>query len=792
MTPYLSSTTQRLLFAASGVLLFAAGFLPLFGGPTYEFSLLCGALLPSLAAVFNAVDAARRAATAERAFFNGALSGLALSAVALAVATLHGMLSGLCDPFEQHAYFLLGPVPGVVLASIWGALCGALCSLGAAQRIAWVLAVVLALSGPLLGILASLGRYYTSPIIFAFDHFFGYFSGTLYDTELDGLERLLSYRVATLGWLATLYALSRVVIRAASGGLALRWSGKPAALALGALGLATAVGITAAGAELGHYQTVASIHSELGHLAESERCRVVYARGIVQRDAHALARHCDAHVEQQERYFAMQGPDKLTVYLFASTGQKARLMGARDVNIAKPWRREVYLSARGYPHPILGHEIAHVMAGQFGQGPFAVAGPAGGWIPDPGRIEGVAVAASPREGDDLTLAEWAKAMRDLELLPPLDAIFRLGFLGQNSSKAYTVAGAFMQWLKDEHGVDAVKGWYAGAPLEQVAGESLGQLEVDFLASLDAVQVSDEAMAVAKARFDRPAIFGRKCPHQVDALLSEAARMLRQADAPAARERYRRVLALDASDFHARAGIAACALREGELKEAQAAYQELLSDENASATQRAHIYELAGDVAYEMGELERAAQQYLAASRLVVDEDALRALEIKRTVLGQGDRTELSHVAVSELLIGNPMLGRSWPVAAEQLGRWSTAEQKQSLADYLLGKNHFARGRWVEAAAALDRSLERGIEQPLVLAEALRTRMKVACALGQKQAAKQSHERLSKLKNVSRARREWMDRFAERCGVIAPPDGKGATQEGAKTERTETAPTSAEK
>src|SRR5690606_531840 len=113
--------------------------------------------------------------------------------------------------------------------------------------------------------------------------------------------------------------------------------------------------------------------------------------------------------------------------------------------------------------------------------------------------------------------------------------------------------------------------------------------------------------------------------------------------------------------------------------------------------------------------------------------------IKRSFLGKGDRSELSHVAVSELLIGDPTLGRSWAVAAEQLGRWSNAAPKESLADYLLGKNHFARGRWVEAAAALDQSLERGIEQPMVLAEALRTRLMVACALGQKQAAKQAHE-----------------------------------------------------
>ena len=38
-------------------------------------------------------------------------------------------------------------------------------------------------------------------------------------------------------------------------------------------------------------------------------------------------------------------------------------MGAADTYIAKPWRREVYVQAAGYPHPVLGHELMHVLAG---------------------------------------------------------------------------------------------------------------------------------------------------------------------------------------------------------------------------------------------------------------------------------------------------------------------------------------------------------------------------------------------------------------------------------------------
>ena len=71
----------------------------------------------------------------------------------------------------------------------------------------------------------------------------------------------------------------------------------------------------------------------------------------------------------------------MTAFFFRDAADKKRLMGAGDTYIAKPWRREVYLQVAAYPHPVLGHELAHVIAGAFGQGPFHVAGPLGGLWP---------------------------------------------------------------------------------------------------------------------------------------------------------------------------------------------------------------------------------------------------------------------------------------------------------------------------------------------------------------------------------------------------------------------------
>ena len=183
------------------------------------------------------------------------------------------------------------------------------------------------------------------------------------------------------------------------------------------------------------------------------------------------------HLTQLDRFFGVTGPDHVTVFLFANADQKGYLMGAGSTYIAKPWRREIYIQRAGYPHPVMRHELAHVVAGTFARGPFRVAGPLFGIIPDPGRIEGVAVAAAPHD-EDLSLDEWAKAMRDLHLLPPLERVFRLSFLGEPSSRAYVVAGAFIDWLRREKGVATVRAWYGGESLRDSAtgADLLDELE----------------------------------------------------------------------------------------------------------------------------------------------------------------------------------------------------------------------------------------------------------------------------------------------------------------------------
>ncbi len=752
------SRAQRGVAIAAFALLGAAGFLPLFGGPTYEFSIAAGVVLPAAASMATALDVARSRPQPWRAFTYGLESGFVLALIGFAVALLHGLRQGFCDPLPGMALYALGPGCGALLAGAWGGSVALLARRRPPSRKRTLAVLALAWAGPLLGIVVSLVRFYTSPMVFAFDPFFGYFAGPIYDTVFDPLRELLSYRAGSALTLLGIGALFSRLSWPDDGRL--RWSSGPrvAALTLAACALGVSAGITLLGPELGHYSTSASIQRALGRRFESQRCTLHYSKRLLERDMRLLGRECDAHVRELERYFELKAGERTSVYVFSSPDEKRAHMGAGNTQIAKPWRREIYIQADLYPHPVLRHELAHVIAGRFGRGPFAVAGPLGGWLPDPGRIEGIAVAAAPADDADLSAQGWAKAMLDLKILPPLSKVFRLTFLGENSATAYTVAGAFVSWFKDRYGTTALRRWYAGADLAEVAaGKNLAQLERDFHTALAKLKVEQRAMLAARARFDRPAIFGRACPHAVDALEGEAGARLSENDPKSARELLQDLLALDPGHTRARMALGLCALRQGQFADARQRYEQLARDPALHRVLQAGALEALGDLELVARNPARADEHYRAVLAVTFDEDHRRTLDVKRLATSEPARD-----AVLALLVGGVTYGPGWDVAAIKLGQWIEQQPERGVAAYLVGRNLYLRRRWQDAARYLDLALERELLPATVQESALRTRALVACAEGDARRARELYERFRLLPGVAEVRSEGLARSVGRC------------------------------
>jgi tetratricopeptide (TPR) repeat protein len=758
LPPLLRDSAERKAALISLLLLGASGFVPQFGGPGYESALAGGVVLPSAAAIGSALCVARYRPSAFDAYGRGAALGAILALLGVALASLHGLRTGFCDAAMGYELWLTGPGPGAVLGGVWGSMAG----LGAGIfRRPNAASVLLALAGPLGGILLSLLRFYTSPMVFGLDPFFGYFAGPLYDTVVEPGSRLLSYRVGSVASLLAGAALVLHVERSGERGFRLRWLGRPGVVAAGGVALALSLGVSFAGAQLGHFSTVSSIEQALGRSLTQARCRIVYSAGIPVRDAERVARECNGHLLQIERYFEAKGPDKVTVFLFGSDAEKGALMGASRTYIAKPWRAETYVQAAGFPHPTLGHELAHVVSRSFGVGPFRVAGPLGGWIPDPGRIEGFAVAASPGEDDDFTLLEWSKALLDLGLLPEMESVFRLGFLAKSSTTAYTVAGAFVSWLHERYGARAIRDWYGGGDISRyVGGKSMAQLDREFRGQLGKIQLRPELLAMAKARFDRPSIFGRVCPRRVDRDLGLAESKLAAGDVRGAREGFQGLLAIDRDNTRAKLGLANCEVRDGQLDRAVSRYHALARDPALSRLEQVAALEASGDVQLMAGRLPEARAAYDEVALVDADEDRQRTLDVKRAT----NDPELRR-AIVELLVGDPRTGPSWDEAAPRLGALERGAT-DGLPAYLLGRNLWGHGRVPAALSYLDRSIALGTSLLRVQREALRLRLIAGCAEPRLDRAPAAAALRALLEDpgLSAAKRQSVARFAVRCGL----------------------------
>jgi hypothetical protein len=690
-------------------------------------------------------------------------SGLALAGVAFATALIHGARVGLCDLAGGAVGFVLTALFGAVLGGVWGAV---VAEVARGRRRRRVIAIVGGLALPLASALVSVGRFYTSPMIFAFDPFVGFFSGTLYDTVIDAGTSLITYRAGSLASLVAVTLLASVLERDAEGHLAFvplrRDAFARARCWLAALALAVSVGVTCEGPALGHWETSATIALELGGSRAGGRCDVVFPQALSAAESALLAKDCDEQLAAVEHALGARGPERIRAFFFRDAAEKKRLMGAADTLIAKPWRKEVYVQLAPYPHPVLGHELAHVVAGSFGRGPFHIAGSLGGLWPDPGLIEGVAVAASP-DDDELEDTQWVHAMLDLGTVPPIRQVFSIGFLGVAASKSYTLAGSFVRFVLDTYGSAVVRAWYGGASLEERTGKSWDSLDGDFRAYATRTSLSPEAQSFARARFERAAVFGRKCPHVVDALRRKADLCRESHEAGRATAAYLDVLAHDPHDWGARYGLGVVNLRYGDEALGVRTLQAMVSAEDTPRTWKDRARDGLADGAVLRGEDARARGEYEALAARSLEEDFARTEEVK--ALGVSDPEGRS--VVLALLLGEPNRPPDSIVAAVRVGEWE-ARTGSPLASYLVGRALVGREWYAAAAAPLDEAIAGGSRTtPRIAREAIRLRAVVACALGDGAARDRARDLVDAKDGPygsSGGRRLSTLRFLDRCSV----------------------------
>ena len=479
------------------VLLAGLCFIPLVGAYDYE-SALCVALLglvalPALAQSEPGTGWRGLAMTLAGAVLYWILA----NGVSIGIAALRGEL---CDIVKGVEWQLLLSLPSVLLtALVWGWI-----SRVFQKRVLRVLTYILAL-----GLDFGFAGYalFHWPSLVAFGQFFGYFAGSIYDEAIDVFPSLAMWRCGTLVlclclWFAQTPGAGTVrrILGPAVGLVAafgIHWglsaSGRLVYMGRGAL--REALWATASpddGAFTVHYVPKSKNRASMA----AERHRILAEYG---RDFHDL-----------EAFFAARPRAPIDIWLYPDVETKGRFMGARHTSFARVWENEVHLVAGSPGATLARHEMAHLFAGSFADGPLYLAG---GLIPSPGWFEGLAMAAE-WPVDDFDLHTWSAAILERGDLFPAVRVDGLlhDFWGLPSRMAYTLAGSWVRWLIERYGIEKVKRASSGSAsdFEEATGTSLEVAFEVWKGDLIRFYRNPRAVAAVPLRFGVKSIWTKHC------------------------------------------------------------------------------------------------------------------------------------------------------------------------------------------------------------------------------------------------------------------------------------------
>ncbi len=540
-------------------------------------------------------------ARASRAALVGALPPLVLiTANALRVQN--------CDFAEGLAFYGVITLTGAVVAAGWGVALGR----SAPRRGVAVFALVFVGT-----VLAAGWRFWVDPPVDLFHAFLGYWPGALYDDVILIDDRLLWSRLEDLAVAAALVGLSRV-------GRAPRRAWLQAA---GLVTLALSVHLGARAHAV--HRDAAWVAEALGGRTETEHVVLIHPAAWRPAEVEALAAEMEFAYAELRAFFGFDLSRKATVWLYPDDVTKKRLMGARRVRIAKPWQWAFHVHAPAVGQSVIIHEMAHVFSAEIADAPHHLS-LYRGVVPHMPLIEGLAEAATWKT-DRLDLHQWSAAMQAIGVAPPLDEVLApTGFYGRNSRTAYTLVGSFARYCRDRFGTEALAGAYRAGDFDDIP-RPFDALVADWRAFVGAQALEPAALAFARARYDRPAIFGRACAHEIAALRARAAA------APPAQA----LIVTDEILGHLPGDIPARLTRIGLLMQlerwdaARVTAAALAADERAGAVARAMARERLADLRALSGEADAAREGYAAARVAAFARSDLRRLRIKRMALDGG-------------------------------------------------------------------------------------------------------------------------------------------------------------
>jgi hypothetical protein len=622
-----------------------------------------------------------------------------------------------CDWWFGIETFLLMTCVSCVIATSVGVLCGL--AAGRRRKLSNALPyLVIAASA-----VFSLWSFYSKPAVFSYNMFVGYFPGNLYDENIALREPFYWARLFHVSMMAALYCLVIDLIDVPSLRLKPSWRPRrPAGLRLIPVGCGVLSAVLAAvlwleSGSLRFSIDADDIADELGAVHTTEHFRIYFSPGgDIERDIELIGEDHEFRYAQVVREFGARPSGKLVSFYFSSADHKFEMMGARNVYMAKPWRKEIYLHHSSFPHAVLRHEVAHAVAGAFGDSTFNVS--VRTWLGLPlffnvGLIEGAAVAADWPDHFNraLTPHQSVKAMIELGFAPPIGSIMSTGFLRFSSARSYTVAGSFVRYLLDTRGNDQFRTLYrTGGDFDEAYGESETSLIEEWRAMIDAIELPEGAAEIVRERFRRPGILHRPCAHAIANQRNRVAHKAARGDLDGAIALMTTVCDQVPREPRYQLDLAGLYARAERIDDATAIYDAISGNaEEMSSSLRAEALSALAAIEARAGEFERADAILARAEALPLGDDELRNIEARRyAAMHSGP----SGPAMRAYFWGNDgSIGIDPILYVARAAQIIAMEPTEGMGYYLLGRNMHSRGAPAETARMLADALDHGLPGP---------------------------------------------------------------------------------
>jgi tetratricopeptide (TPR) repeat protein len=754
-----SATSVRVAAVASLTLGAAAARLPLLEVPGYELGEAGALAAVVLLGPWLGFAAARRerslpdpsplAAWVAASVVSAALLAALFAGSALAAAF------GPCRPLFAAAFFPALALPSAFLAQ---SLAVAAAFTARDRR---GLATASYATAALVLLAVRLVATWRGPAAYLLDPLWGYFPGPLYDEAVPLDARLLLGRAEAVGWAAAVAGVAETLARrraargpasevAASGRSGLGGTTRRAGAVVLAAGLVLAAATFSSRiAVQGSLDPREGIARALGARRDGPRCTLFLPSEKPAAAADELLAECEFHAADVAARLGIRAPPRVTVFVYRSSDEKRRLVGAARTDYTKPWLAEIHVDDEPLPHPVLRHEIVHAVASALAPAPLHVPARAR-VLPSLALVEGLAVALDAPRGA-FTLHQWSRAARDLGYLPDLERILGpAGFWSQAQARAYAAAGSFLAWLLERYGPQPVVAAYATGDLSGAFGRPLGELVQEWREHLDGVPSSPELAAAAERWFSRESLFQRRCVREVAELEGRAAAAAGSGRTALACRLYDRTAELrrDADSLLAKGTVL---LNSGDLEGARTSFEAARA--RIAPADRARGAALAGalgDLAWASSDVPAALSRWGEAAAAGGERAEARLLEVKAA-------------AARDPALG-PLVRAYLREPRDPARLLLLARSDRPLAAYLVGRALLQRGERAAAADELARALGRGLP-PLAAIEARLSLAEARCAPG-------DAELLAPLADASEADRVRLALARRRCAWEADRSGRG--------------------